>query len=157
MLVKKRRHGTSFALSPPAHAMTAATAMPTSTPRWRLANLCAEHAFLGVHHLPSRPLNAIQTMVSLRLLAFPVVDNFRHDLGPASQKKTPERLHRECIDGVPGRVPGRGNLIEVSLYGFEHEAAAAAILTNLETTLANAGVDPRIPWLGNRRLRCTLH
>jgi hypothetical protein len=66
-------------------------------------------------------------------------------------------IHREFIDGVQGRVQLRGNLIEVSIYGFEHEAAAAAILTNLETKLENAGVDPRIPWLGNRRLRFTFH
>ena len=50
-----------------------------------------------------------------------------------------------------------GNRIEISIEGFEHEAAAAAILTNLDTKLANAGVDPRIPWLGNRRLRFTFH
>ena len=96
-------------------------------------------------------------MVSLRLLAFHVMDNFRHDLGPAYQHKTPELIHREGIDGVQGRVPLRGNLIAVSLYGFEHEAAAAAILTNLETKLDNAGVAPRIPWLGNRRFRFTFH
>jgi hypothetical protein len=54
-------------------------------------------------------------------------------------------------------VQWHGNIIEVSIYGFEHEAAAAAILTNLDTKLANAGVDPRIPWLGNRRLRFTFH
>ena len=58
---------------------------------------------------------------------------------------------------MQGRVQLRGNLIEVSIYGFEHAAAAAAILTNLETKLENAGVDPRIPWLGNRRLRFTFH
>ncbi|MCZ6873168.1 MAG: hypothetical protein O7G88_06505 [bacterium] len=51
----------------------------------------------------------------------------------------------------------RGNLIEASIYGVEHEAAAAAILTNLDTKLKNAGVDPRIPWLGNRRLLFTFH
>jgi hypothetical protein len=157
MLVKKRRNGTYFALITPAHALTAATAMPTYTTRWRIENLFAEHAFLGVHHLPSLHLNAIQTMWSLRLLAFPVVDHFRHDLGPASQKKTPELIHRECIDGVQGRVQLRGNRIEVRIYGCEHEAAAAAILTNLETNLDNAGVDPRILWLGNRRLRFTFH
>ncbi len=157
MLLKKRRHGTYFALITPAHAMTAATALPTSTTRWRSENFVAENAFLGVHHLPSLPLNAIQTMVSLRLLAFHVMDHFRHDLGPAYQHKTPELIHRECIDGVQGRVQLRGNLIEVSIYGFEHEAAAAAILTNLETKLENAGVDPRIPWLGNRRFRFTFH
>ena len=98
--------------------MTADTAMPTYTKRWRIENFFAENAFLGVNHLPSLNLNAIQTMLSLRLLAFHVMDNFRHDLGAAYQKKTPELIH---------------------------------------TKLEHAGVDPRIPWLGNRRLRFTFH
>jgi hypothetical protein len=156
-LVKKRRTGTSCALITPAHALTAATALPTSTTRGRLEHVVAETAVLGVHHRPSLPLNAIQTMVSLRLLAFHGMDTCRHDLGPASQHTTPDLIHRECIDGVQGRVQGRGTLIEVSLAGFEHTAAAAAILTHLETTLDNAGVDSRLPWLGDRRFRCTLH
>ena len=157
MLLKKRRNGTYFALITPACAVTADIAMPTYTKRWHIENFFAENAFLGVNHLPSLHLNAIQTMLSLRLLAFHVVDNFRHDLGPAYQKKTPALIHREFVDGVQGRVQLRGNIIEVSIYGFEHEAAAAAILTNLDTKLASAGVDPRIPWLGNRRLRFTFH
>jgi len=157
MLLKKQRNGQYFALITPACAMTADTAMPTYTKRWRIENFFAENAFLGVNHLPSLNLNAIQTMLSLRLLAFHVVDNFRHDLGPAYQKKTPELIHREFVDGVQGRVQLHGNIIEVSIYGFEHEAAAAAILTNLDTKLENAGVDPHIPWLGNRRLRFTFH
>jgi hypothetical protein len=131
--------------------------MPTSTKRWRIENFFAENAFLGVNHLPSLNLNAIQTMLSLRLLAFHVMDNFRHDLGLAYQKKTPELIHRAFVDGVQGRVQLHGNIIEVSLYGCEHEAAAAAILTHLDTQLENAGVDPRIPWLGNRRLQFTFH
>jgi hypothetical protein len=48
-------------------------------------------------------------------------------------------------------------MIEVSIYGFEHESAAAAVLTNLDTKLERAGVDPRIIWLGNRRLRFIFH
>ena len=157
MLLKKRREGKDFALITPACAMTAGTAMPTYTKRWRIENFFAENAVLGMDHLPSLNLNAIQTMLSLRLLAFHVVDNFRHDLGPASQKKTPELIHREFVDGVQGRVQLRRDIIEVHIDGFAHEAAASAILTNLDTKLENAGVDPRIPWLGHRRLRFTFH
>ena len=154
---KKRRHGQYVALLTPACAMTAATAMPPSPTRWRMEHVVAENALLGVNPLPSLNRNAIQTMLSLRLLACHVVDTCRPALGPAEQKKTPALLHRACVDGVQGRVPWPGNRIESSIEGFEHEAAAAAILTNLDTTLANAGVDPRIPWLGNRRLRFTFH
>ncbi len=157
MLLKKQPGGKYFALITPACDMTADTAMPTYTKRWRIENFFAENAFLGMNQLPSLPLNAIQTMLSLRLLAFHVMDNFRHDLGPAYQKKTPELIHREFVDGVQGRVQVRGTIIEVNIYGFKHEAAAAAILTNLDTKLESAGVDPRIPWLGNRRLRFTFH
>ena len=103
-LLKKRRDGKYFALITPACDMTADTAMPTYTKRWRIENCFAEHAFLGMDHLPSLNLNAIQTMLSLRLLAFHVVDNFRHDLGPAYQKKTPQLIHQEFVDGVQGRV-----------------------------------------------------
>ena len=157
MLLKKRRDGTDFALITPACPMTADTAMPTSTKRWRMENFGAANACLGVHHLPALHLNAIQTMLSLRLLAFPVMDNFRHDLGATYQKKTPDLIHREFVNGVQGRVQLCGHILDGIIDGFEHAAAAAAILTNLETKLAKAGVDPRIPWLGNRRLRFTFH
>ena len=78
-------------------------------------------------------------------------------MGPAYQKKTPALIHREFVDGVQGRVPLRCDIIEVRVYGFEHAAAAAAILPNRDAKLASAGVDPCIPWLGNRRLRFTFH
>ena len=157
LLLKKRRDGKFFALITPAAKMTAGTAMPTYTKRWRIENFFAENSFLGVDHLPSLNLNAIQTMLSLRLLAFQVVDNFRHDLGPAHQNKTPELIHREFVDAIQGRVQLRGNIIEVSIYGFQYQDAAAAILTNLDAKLEHNGVDPRIPWLGNRRLRFSFH
>jgi len=157
LLLKKRRDGKYFALITPATEMTPDSAMPTYTKRWRIENFFAENGFLGVDHLPSLNLNAIQTMLSLRLLAFHVVDNFRHDLGPAHRNKTPELIHRQFVDPIQGRVQLRGDLIEVNVYGFQHQDAVAAIMTNLDAKLEGTGVDPRIPWLGNRRLRFTFH
>jgi len=153
MFLKKRKDGKYFALLTSESEMNSDTAMPTYTKRWRIENFFKDNDFLGMDKLPSLNLNAIQTMLSLRLLAFHAFDNFRHDLGPGYNSKTPEMIHREFIDGVQGRVQLRGNVITVSIYGFEHQAAAAAILTNLNGKLSHAKIDPRIPWLGNRCLQ----
>ena len=157
MFLKKQPNGKYFALITSARDMTPNIAMPTYTKRWRIENFFADNAFLGINRLPSLNLNAIQTMLSLRLLAFHMVDNFRHDLGLAYKNKTPDIIHREFVHGVQGRIQLHRDIIEVSIFGFEHEAAAAAILTNLDAKLENANVNPRIPWLGNRRLRFKFH
>src|SRR5207249_5670683 len=131
MLLKKRRNGQYFALITPACAMTADTAMPTSTKRWRIEHFFAENAFLGVNPLPSLHLNAIQTMLSLRLFAFHVMDNFRHDLGATYQKKTPDLIHREFVNGVQGRVQLCGDFIRVMIYGFVVRSGCAGVLVCL--------------------------
>lgn len=152
MFLKKCRDGTYFALLTSKNEMTSDTAMPTYTKRWRIENFFKDNNFLGMDILPSLNLNAIQTVLSLRLLAFHAFDNFRHDLGAGYRSKTPAMIYREFIDGVQGRVQLCGNTIKVKIYGFEHQAAAASILMNLERKMLHAGIDPRIPWLGNRRL-----
>jgi len=157
MFLKKRKDGKYFALLTSENEMSSDTAMPTYTKRWRIENFFKDNDFLGMDKLPSLNLNAIQTMLSLRLLAFHALDNFRHDLGPVYNSKTPEMIHREFIDGVQGRVQLRGNVITLNIYGFEHQAAAASILTNLDGKLLRANIDPRIPWLGNRRLQFLFH
>ena len=157
MFLKKRRDGKYFALLTSENEMTSDNAMPTYTKRWRIENFFKDNDFLGMDKLPSLNLNAIQTMLSLRLPAFHALDNFRYDLGAGYKSKTPEMIHREFIDGVQGRVQLRGNVITVNIYGFEHQAAAASILTNLDGKLSHAKIDPRIPWLGNRRLQFIFH
>jgi hypothetical protein len=82
-LLKPRPKDPDCARLTPACAMTADTALPTATKRWRIEHVFADTAFLGVHHLPSLHLHALQPRLSLRLLAFHVVDNCRHDLGAA--------------------------------------------------------------------------
>ncbi len=60
-----------------------------------MENFFKDNDFLGMDKLPSLNLNAIQTMLSLRFLAFHALANFRHDLGPGYNSKTPEIIHRE--------------------------------------------------------------
>jgi hypothetical protein len=157
MFLKKRQDGKYFALLTSQTDMSSETAMPTYRKRWRIENFFKDNSFLGIDRLPSLNLNTIQSMLSLRLLAFHAVDNFRHDLGPHYQYKTPELIYREFIDGVQGRVQLRGNVITVSVYGFEHQEAAASILMNLPAQLSRVGIDPRIPWLADRRLQFEFH
>jgi len=157
LLLKKRRDGKYFALITPATEMTGKTAMPVYTKRWRIEDFFAENLFLGVQRLPSMNLNAIQAMLSLRLLAYHVMDNFRHDLGHPYCTHTPELIHREFVDGIQGRIQLRSDVLEVIVYGFRHQAAVESILTNVDQKLERANVDPRIPWLGNRRIRFKFH
>lgn len=157
LFLKKRSDGKYFALITPKDDLSADVAMPTYSKRWRIENFFLENHFLGVDRLPSLNLNTIQAMLSLRLLAFHVLDNFRHDLGPGYSYKTPELIHRELIDGVQGRVQLHGEVITVNIYGFKHDRAVASIFTNLDAKLESSNVDPRVPWLGNRRLEFKFH
>jgi len=152
LFLKKRPDGKYFALLTPHKDVTKEMVMPTYTKRWRIETFFGQNHFLGIDHLPSLNLNAIQAMLSLRLVAFHAMDNFRHDLGAEHISKTPELIYRHFLDGVQGRVQLRGDLITVSIYGFKHDREVASIFLNLESKLIRAGVDPRIPWLGNRRL-----
>jgi hypothetical protein len=86
-------------------------------------------------------------------MAYHVIDNFRHDLGPAYRKMKPDLIYRNFVNGVNGKVQLRGNDIEVTIYGFEHESAVNSIFSNLSDKLEQAGVDPKIPWLGNRIIK----
>lgn len=152
LFLKKRPDGKYFALLTPHEQVTKEMALPTYTKRWRIETFFGLNVFLGIDHLPSLNLNAIQAALSLRLAAFQAMDNFRNDLGDEHISKTPELIYRHFLDGVQGRVQLRGDLITVNIYGFQYDKAVASIFTNLNSKLIRAGVDPRIPWLGNRRL-----
>lgn len=152
MFLKKQPDNTFFALITPQEEMGKENAMCYYTKRWGIEGFFNENHFLGVDQLPSLNLNAIQAMLSFRMLAFQALDNFRHDLGVEYKTKTPKSIYRMFIDGVQGRLQLKGNTITVHIYGFEHENAVAAILTNMNSKLERANIDPRIPWLGNRCL-----
>lgn len=152
LFLKKRPDGKYFALLTPCEDVAKEMVMPTYTKRWRIETFFGQNYFLGIDHFPSLNLNAIQAVLSLRLVAFHAMDNFRHDLGAEHISKTPDLIYRHFLDGVQGRVQLRGDMITVSVYGFKYDREVASIFMNLESKLIRAGVDPRIPWLGNRRL-----
>jgi len=153
LFLKKGLDGKYFGLISPDLSLTGSVAMPTYTKRWRIEDFFLENEFLGVNRLPSLNLNLIQAMLSLRLLAYHVLDNFRHDLGPDFRNKTPKTIYRDFINGVQGRIQLRGNTIEVRIYGFQHDAVVSSLMSDLDDQLKCADVEPRIPWLRNRTIQ----
>ncbi len=152
LFLKKQPDGKYFALLTPHEQISKEIAMPNYTKRWDIETFFGQNSYLGINQFPSLNLNAIQAVLSLRLAAFNVMDNFRTDLGNEHITKTPELIHRYFLDGVQGRIQLRRDMITVNIYGFKYERDVAPLFLNLDKKLSNAGVDPRIPWLGNRRL-----
>lgn len=104
MLVNQREDGKDFVLLTTEHEMTLETAKPIYTKRWHIENFFKDNSHLGVIHLPSMGLDVVQTVLSLRLLAFHAKDNFRHDLGLGYSRKPSENIYREFVDGVQSRI-----------------------------------------------------
>ena len=157
MFVKDQPDGSVFALITPEQTAGPGEAFPNYTKRWRIENFFSENTFLGINHLPSLNLNAIQALLSLKLVAYHVMDNFRNDLGVDYATKTPETIYNEFVNGVQGRIELKKGAIVVHVYNFKHERAVASIMNNLNDKLLKANVDPNIPWLGNRRLEFRFH
>ena len=157
MFLKRQPDGKMFGLITPEQTLESESAMPTYTKRWRIEGFFNENDFLGINRLPSLNLNAIQTMLCFRLVAYHVMDNLRNGLGEDYASKTPESIYREFISGVQGRIELKSDTIVVHVYNFKHEHAIASIMSNLEVKLEKANVNPRIPWLGNRRLAFRFH
>ena len=120
--------------------------------RWRIENFFNENSFLGLDCLPSLELNAIQTALSLKLVSYHLVDNFRGCLPAPLSSMKPESIYRHFIQGVQGKVQLKQDIIHVDIYGFQHSLECASIFHNLEQKLLQKNVDPRCPWLNNHLL-----
>jgi hypothetical protein len=99
LFVKRNGDGTFFALITNKKYFRAARAMEIYRKRWRIENFFNENGFLGLDRLPSLELNAIQTALSLKLVSFHLVDNFR--------KKSPKTFFdNETRVRLPAFHPG---------------------------------------------------
>jgi len=152
LFVKRNPDGTLFGLITNKKYLRPSSAMEIYSRRWRIENWFQENSFLGLNCLPSLELHAIQAALTLRLIAYHLIDNFRMNLGSPFARMTPELIHRHFIQGVQGKVQLKKEQIHIDIYGFRHQAVVRNIFTNLEEKLVAQQIDPRVPWLNGYKL-----
>jgi hypothetical protein len=67
---------------------------------WRIENFFNENAFLDLDRLPSLELNAIQTALTLKLVSFHLIDNFRKNLPKPFSTMKLESIHQHFIQNA---------------------------------------------------------
>lgn len=152
LFVKRNDDGSFFALMTNKKYFRAVKAMDIYSKRWRIENFFNENQFLGIDHLPSLELNAIQTALTLKLVSFHLVDNFRKNLPDPFSSMKPETIYRHFINGVQGKVQLIDNKIKIDIYGFKHRDLVKPLFKGLEKKLIALNIDPRCEWLNNHIL-----
>jgi len=153
MFVKRNSDNTFFALITNKKYYRAATALQHYKKRWRIENFFNENVFLGIDQLPSLELNAIQASLTLKMVSFHLVDNFRKNLPEPFNSMKPESIYQNFIQGVQGKVQIKKDKLQVDIYGFKHRDAIVPFLKNLEQKLIAQNVDPRCSWLNQYPLK----
>jgi len=152
LFVKRNSDGTFFALITNKKYFRATRAMVIYRRRWGIENLFNENTFLGLDRLPSLELNAIQTALTLKMISFHLIDNFRKNLPKPSCTMKPESIYRHFVQGVQGKTQIKKDELHVDVYGFQHRDVVAPLFKNLEQKLIAQNIDPRCPWLNDHVL-----
>jgi hypothetical protein len=152
MFVKRNSDGTFFALITNKKYFRASRAMEIYRKRWGIENFFNENVFLGLDRLPSLELNAIQTALTLKMVSFHLVDNFRKNLIGRFSTMKPESINQHFIQGVQGKVQIKKDKLQIDVYGFQHRDAVAPLLKDLDKKLVAQNIDPRCPWLNDHVL-----
>lgn len=149
MFVKRNSDNTLFALITNKKYFRAARAMEYYKKRWRIENFFNENVFLGLDQLPSLELNAIQTSLTLKMVSFHLVDNFRKNLPEPFNSMKPESIYQNFIQGVQGKVQIKKDKLQVDIYGFKEQEVVAPLFKNIEQKLIARNIDPRCSWLND--------
>ena len=155
LFVKRNHDGTFFALITNKKYFRAARALELYRKRWRIENFFNENGFLGLDRLPSLELNAIQTALTLKMVSFHLIDNFRKNLPKPFSAMKPESIYQHFIQGVQGKAQIKKGKLQVDIYGFKHRDVVAPLFQRIEQNLTARSIDPRCPWLNEYALNFT--
>jgi len=152
-LIRPLHDGTYWALLCTEPTVPTDTALPAYTGRWHIEDFFLHNNDLAIDRLPSLNLQAVQAMLTIRLLAFHVLEAFRRDLGEPYARQTPGVLRRQFLLPVQMKLQARDRqTVTVTVYGCAQQAVLHARYQQLSQQLRAQDIDPRLPWLGNREL-----
>ncbi len=155
LFVKQNDDGSLLALITNKKYFRAARAMEIYSRRWRIENFFNYNIFLGIDYLPSLEINAIQTALTLKMLSFNLLDNFRKNLPYPFSKMKPESIHKKFIQGGQGKVQVKKGKLQIDIYGLANRHIVEPMFKNLEQKLISQNIYPRCPWLNDHVLNFT--
>jgi hypothetical protein len=121
--------------------------------RWRIENWFTEQlcsTFLD--NIPSSDYLKNDILDDIRIITSHVMKLFMNDVGPDYVKMFPRTFYREILKDLSGYVTIKEDIILVTFDYFDNQYLFIPLFKDINQKLESMGVDPHIPWLGNRKL-----
>lgn len=120
------------------------------TKRWRIENFFKEDLFLNIDKLPGIGLNKISTMLAIKLISHCIVSCLRRDIGGDYSKTEIEGIFEKFLN-IQALVQSKGQTIHITYHRYPPELES--LFRNISEKLDDKGIDPKVPWLNNKKLK----
>lgn len=118
--------------------------------RWGIENFFKEALFLNLDKLPGIKLNKISTMLTIKLIGHCIVSCLRRDIGGDYSKTEIEGIFEKFLN-IQALVQSKGQTIHITYHRYPPELEA--LFQNISEKLKDKGIDPKVPWLNNKKLQ----
>ena len=121
--------------------------------RWRIENWFTEQlhsCFLD--NLPSSDYLKNDAVDAIRILTSDVMKLFMNDVGVDYFRMFPKTFYREILKDLSAEVRIDSDRVIVEFDYFDEQYLLLPLFKDMNEKLEKRGIDPYVPWLGNRKL-----
>jgi len=121
--------------------------------RWRIENWFTEQlhsCFLD--NLPSSDYLKNDAVDAIRIITSDVMKLFMNDVGVDYFRMFPKTFYRELLKDLSAEVRIDDDRVIVTFDYFDEQYLLVPLFRDMNQKLEKMGIDPCVPWLGNRKL-----